>query len=327
MESSATTPEAAASAASGYRAAERRFRRASTSDLYGVVDLCATELASNIRLVPVSPTARAWLASAQIFAVDGIDGFRVVRCPFSAAAQLEWARAALGEWAEPEWSVTNLDLHHGPQRGLWAAHRRGERGSLLPKLSWATLGYHYGWSERAYDPARRSAFPPPLARLAADLAAAACGAELRAEAAIVNFYGASAAMGGHRDDAEAYQDAPIVSISLGLDAVYLIGGETKEVAPTAIRLRSGDVVVQGGHSRGYYHGVPRVLAATAPPSLRRAAAGDAELLAVCEWLEGHRINLNVRQCFEEEPEEATAETEPGGGAEPAECEPPSRANS
>ena len=46
----------------------------------------------------------------------------------------------------------------------------------------------------------------------------------------------------------------------GLDAVYLIGGETKEVAPTAIRLRSGDVVVQGGRSRGYYHGVPRVLA-------------------------------------------------------------------
>ena len=86
----------------------------------------------------------------------------------------------------------------------------------------------------------------------------------------------------------------------------------------------------GGRSRGYYHGVPRVLAGTAPPSLRRAAAGDAELLAVCEWLEGHRINLNVRQCFEEEQQEeqeATAETEPGGGAELAEREPPSRVDS
>ena len=93
------------------------------------------------------------------------------------------------------------------------------------------------------------------------------------------------------------------------------------------RLRSGDVVVQGGRSRGYFHGVPRVLAGTAPPSLRRAAAGDAELLAVCEWLEGHRINLNVRQCFETEQEAATEATEPGGGAAPADREPPSRVDS
>ena len=96
-------------------------------------------------------------------------------------------------------------------------------------------------------------------------------------------------------------------------------------SPAAARRRLGGAVPAS--TRGYYHGVARVLGGTAPPCLRRAAAGDAELLAVCEWLEGHRINLNVRQCFEEAQEEATAETEPGGGAEPAECEPPSRANS
>ena len=41
-----------------------------------------------------------------------------------------------------------------------------------------------------------------------------------------------------------FQGAPIVSISVGLEAVYLIGGESKEQRPHAILLRSGDVVLQ-----------------------------------------------------------------------------------
>ena len=43
--------------------------------------------------------------------------------------------------------------------------------------------------------------------------------------------------------------APIVSISLGNDGIFLIGGETKDTPPTAVRLRTGDVVVMAGRSR------------------------------------------------------------------------------
>jgi len=51
-------------------------------------------------------------------------------------------------------------------------------------------------------------------------------------------------MGGHLDDAERCQTVPIVSISLGLDAIYLIGGRTKAQEPIPLLLRSGDVILQ-----------------------------------------------------------------------------------
>jgi alkylated DNA repair dioxygenase AlkB len=78
------------------------------------------------------------------------------------------------------------------------------------------------------------------------------------EAVIVNYYHADSTLCGHLDDAERFFDAPIVSISLGLDAVFLLGGRTKDVVPSAILVRSGDVVLMGGESRYAHHGVPRV---------------------------------------------------------------------
>ena len=262
--------------------------------------------------VAVSELAPPWLRDAQIFSIDGVDGFRFIRSPLSAAAQLRLARSALREWVEPP-AATNLALHDpsGAHDRLWERHQREPTGSLFSKLTWATVGYQYQWTERVYDPERRSPFPEELSRLSADLAAA-CGWRVRPEAAIVNLYGPSSAMGGHRDDAEPCQSVPIVSISIGLDAIYLLGRETKEHAPIAMRLRSGDVVVQGGASRGYVHGVPRVLADSLPAALaatsgRDAEGGDgaeadeeaaADLEAVRGWLSGHRLNINVRQCFD-----------------------------
>ena len=116
--------------------------------------------------------------------------------------------------------------------------------------------------------------------------------------------------------------APIVSISLGLSAVYLLGGPSKAEAPLALLVRSGDVIVQGGASRGHVHGVPRILAGSSPAELRGecdGAAGDEteELRAVAEWLGCHRLNVNVRQVFEHAEEEeaaAAAGAEPGGRA-------------
>ena len=216
-----------------FRAAEKRFRRCGTADPSAVSTLAdaidfarpETNTPANLALletVAVDADAPAWLRDARVYALRGVDGFRFICSPFSAAAQLEWARTALRSWAEPPDGVTNLDPPgagapaRAREEALWDAHRRGGSSSSggvaaaksqLSKLAWVTLGYHYQWTERRYEPTKRSRFPPQLARLADELASAA-GWRLRAEAAIVNYYHAGSTMGGHRDDAEPFQGAP-----------------------------------------------------------------------------------------------------------------------
>lgn len=66
------------------------------------------------------------------------------------------------------------------------------------------------------------------------------------------------AMGGHRDDLERTMAHPVLSISLGCPAVFLIGCSTKDAKPVPVLLRSGDVVIMAGDCRLAYHGVPQV---------------------------------------------------------------------
>jgi alkylated DNA repair protein alkB family protein 1 len=65
-------------------------------------------------------------------------------------------------------------------------------------------------------------------------------------------------MGGHLDDGEPDQDHPILSFSIGLSCIFLIGVESKEIEPLAIKLETGDLVIMSGRSRRCNHGVPKV---------------------------------------------------------------------
>ena len=53
-----------------------------------------------------------------------------------------------------------------------------------------------------------------------------------------------------QDDAERALEQPLVSLSVGCDAIFLIGGAHRDVPPTALLLRSGDVLVMAGETRG-----------------------------------------------------------------------------
>lgn len=78
------------------------------------------------------------------------------------------------------------------------------------------------------------------------------------QACLVNFYSGSAKMGLHQDRDETDFSAPVVSVSLGDDCLFRVGG-TKRTDPTSsFRLRSGDVVVLGGEGRLAFHGVDRI---------------------------------------------------------------------
>ena len=130
-------------------------------------------------------------------------------------------------------------------------------------------------------------------------------------ASIVNYYSAKSNMGCHRDDGELALNKPIVSLSMGRPAVFLLGGATKDDPPVPILVRAGDVMILGGASRLNYHSMARLLSYEGLPP---AGAGPREpvgwsgmqpipeedLVFVQEFLSSHRINVNVRQVFPDE---------------------------
>ncbi|MCF2871428.1 alpha-ketoglutarate-dependent dioxygenase AlkB [Octadecabacter sp. G9-8] len=97
------------------------------------------------------------------------------------------------------------------------------------------------------------------------------------ECCLVNLYRDSAKMGLHQDRDEAHFSEPVVSVSLGDDALFRIGNTTRGGPTESIWLKSGDVVVMGGDARLVYHGVDKT------------RAGSSTLLTG-----GGRINLTLR---------------------------------
>jgi len=122
-----------------------------------------------------------------------------------------------------------------------------------------------GWvSDRTgyrYDPvdpdtgATWPAMPGAFLDLAARAAAEAGFPHYDPDACLINRYIAGAKLGLHQDRDERDAWAPIVSISLGLPAVFLWGGQSRSDPVRRLRVESGDVAVWGGPARFIYHGV------------------------------------------------------------------------
>ena len=179
---------------------------------------------------------------------------------------------------------------------------------LLEKMRWATIGPPYDWTARAYDTdAPRRPVNPRWLERCVDLAEAAGAAgDFTGEfAGLVNYYRSGDQLAGHVDDAEVDMSKPIVSVSLGCPCVFLLGGRSRDVAPTAVLMRSGDAIVLTGPSRRCYHGVPRIFVAS-----EGCVDGDGVRLGCPEWLgcpdawpeepdvaryiAGGRVNVSVR---------------------------------
>ncbi|KPB02112.1 alpha-ketoglutarate-dependent dioxygenase AlkB family protein [Ahrensia marina] len=84
------------------------------------------------------------------------------------------------------------------------------------------------------------------------------------EACLINFYEQGAKMGLHQDKDEANFDAPVLSVSLGDDCLFRIGGSSRGGPTKSIRLSSGDVIILGGEGRLNYHGVDKIYPNTSP---------------------------------------------------------------
>jgi alkylated DNA repair protein (DNA oxidative demethylase) len=123
-------------------------------------------------------------------------------------------------------------------------------------LGWVSdrSGYRY----QSVDPRSGEPWPamPPLLRATATEAADAAGfAGFTADACLINRYEPGARLSLHQDRDERDLSAPIVSMSLGLPAIFLFGGLRRNDKPRRIRLDHGDVVVWGGAMRLAFHGV------------------------------------------------------------------------
>ena len=139
-------------------------------------------------------------------------------------------------------------------------------------------GYRYD----ALDPDTGSGWPPIPAvfgRLSAGAARAAGFADFAPDVCLINRYEPGAKLSLHQDKDERDFSAPIVSVSLGLPAVFLFGGLHRSDRPRRIRLESADVVVWGGPARLVYHGVAPL------------AEGEHPLTGRC------RINLTFRKAL------------------------------
>lgn len=78
------------------------------------------------------------------------------------------------------------------------------------------------------------------------------------ESCLVNWYRPEARMGMHQDRDEADMTQPVVSVSLGDDALFRIGNEERGGRTESVWLHSGDVVVMGGTARRRHHGIDRI---------------------------------------------------------------------
>lgn len=140
-------------------------------------------------------------------------------------------------------------------------------GMLCLGKHWNGLTYKYEASRSDYDGLAVPPIPAEMAAIARD-AASEAGFEMRADLCIMNFYDADAKMGVHQDKDEPPETIaagiPIVSVSLGDDARFVIGGLSRREPTSAVMLHSGDVLVMGGPSRLRFHGVTRILPGTAP---------------------------------------------------------------
>lgn len=123
---------------------------------------------------------------------------------------------------------------------------------------WGWVSDAHGYRYAASDPQSGlpwSAMPPCFMDLAQRAAAEAGYADFVPESCLINEYVPGAKLSLHQDKDEKDLSAPIVSVSLGLPAVFLFGTTNRKDRPQRYRLVHGDVVVWGGPSRLAFHGV------------------------------------------------------------------------
>ncbi|CAH8604158.1 unnamed protein product [Schistosoma intercalatum] len=215
------------------------------------------------------------------------EDFFIIKNFFSPIEIKDLWLAALTEWCHSPTAQCNLSTNVSHNNRITCTD------PWYSKLRWITLGYHYQWSERIYNESKVGEFPSLLYGTTVNIInflkhliekgeiSSRNSSRLleqcrnyTPEASIVNYYRTKTTMGFHSDDAEIDKEAPLVSISVGPTALFLL--ETSEAIKhefdvslhgsfnrtvdydhvLPIYLCHGDVVIMAGKSRLARHAVP-----------------------------------------------------------------------
>lgn len=113
-------------------------------------------------------------------------------------------------------------------------------------------------------PLPRVPLDPALYEYAVNAASQAGFRAFRPDSCLMNRYAVGSKLTLHQDKEEKDLRQPIVSVSLGLPAVFLFGGFEREEAVSRVLLEHGDIVVWGGKSRLRFHGILPLKAGSHP---------------------------------------------------------------
>jgi len=151
------------------------------------------------------------------------------------------------------------------------------RGGAYMKIKMVCLGRHWNAKTYEYETTRSDYDNLPVQPLPEDLKdlarriAAAAGMRIEPDICLMNYYDDKARLGVHQDKDERPETIeagiPVVSVSLGDTAKFMIGGTKRKDPVRRILLESGDAILMGGASRLRFHGVSGIIAGTAPADL------------------------------------------------------------
>ena len=165
-----------------------------------------------------------------------------------------WARAQAAEWVAQVTAIT-------AQAPLRVMLRPGGAPLSVAMTNCGALGWVSDRSGYRYDPIDPDsgqawpAMPPLFHQLALDAAQAASFPGFAPDACLINRYAHGTRLSLHQDRDEGNYAHPIVSVSLGIPALFLWGGAQRADKTRRIALLHGDVVVWGGPARLRFHGV------------------------------------------------------------------------
>ena len=170
-------------------------------------------------------------------------------------------------WMAELWPAVERVMAAAPLRRMLTPGGRAMSVQTSACGAWGWYSDGAGYRYLAADPLSGLPWPPmPVAmhQLAQDAARLAGFADFVPDTCLLNCYLSGAGMGLHQDRDERDFSQPIVSVSLGLPAVFLLGGLSRSEPVRQCMLQHGDVLVWGGEARLRFHGVKPVAAGEHP---------------------------------------------------------------